>query len=76
MRAIAATAVMTISLMMDGTALAHASPPSQPPSALCVIVGGPIYFLQQQVGLDPYGLSQDPLAVALRNLQMQVCSQR
>lgn len=68
---VAAMAVMVGAVTIGGTEVAKASPPSQPPTLACLLVGVPITAIQGVI--DPYGLSQDPLAVGLRNLQRQAC---
>ncbi|MBF6339466.1 MULTISPECIES: hypothetical protein [Nocardia] len=71
MRKMLAALVIAGSFMAGGTAIAQANPPSQPPTPLCLVVGGAIWVVRNSI--DPYGLSQEPLAVALRNAHRQVC---
>ncbi|MGK8501275.1 hypothetical protein [Nocardia asiatica] len=71
MRKMLAALVIAGSFTAGATTIAHANPPSQPPTPLCLVVGGAIYLVRNSI--DPYGLSQDPLAVALRNAHRQVC---
>ncbi|MFE7743483.1 hypothetical protein [Nocardia sp. NPDC057455] len=66
-----AVLVIAGSFMAGATTIAQANPPSQPPTPLCMVVGGAIWLVRNSI--DPYGLSQDPLAVALRDAQRQVC---
>ncbi|WP_156959307.1 hypothetical protein [Nocardia sp. BMG51109] len=70
-----ATVTMAAGLLLGGAGFAQASPPppAPNPSPQCSLLGGPIWYAQQKLGIDPYGLSQAPLAVALRNLSNQVC---